>query len=361
MKLPIHVAKFAGEKVNIYAQFADYFNHYMAETKKKNLGAYDASVSFAEKEKKINEGLMSEITRISGQSLPEGMSMAQFSSNPMIVWASFAVVNMMIDTVLPQTVIDSVGIYTDIRNVGFGDSASFDVKPRDLFTVSLGGRAQKQAFVQKQFPTTKTLAPVSHDVTVQVSLYKVLSGAESLAEFTRKAVISMETEMAKDAYVAMKTAMDASTVPAKLKISGYTQDALLTLCQTVSAYNNGQGAVVIGTAKALSKILPANATMYSLVGDSHIQLVKDFFEYPMIKLNQIAANDGAFGLALDDSKLYVMSPSGDKLIKGVLEGTTLTNTDGTFDNANLAQNATLRKAWACEVITNSIAGSITLA
>lgn len=360
MKLPIHVVKFSGENQNVYVKFEDYFNHYMDEVQGKNIGAYEKGVSFAEKEAKMNADLVAEINRVSGQTLPEGMSYAQFASNPMVKWATFAVVGMMIDTVLPQTVIKSVGIYTDIRNIGFGDSAVFDVNPRDLFTVSVAGRGQKQAHVQKQFKTTKAIVPVNHQVTVGVSLYKVLAGQESLAEFTRKAVIAMEREMTVDAYTALTTALEASTMPSALKITGYTQDALLTLCETVSAYNNGATATIVGTTKALSKILPASATMYSIVGDSHIQLVKDFFEYPILKLGQVASNDGLFSLKLKDDRLYVISTSQDKLVKGVIEGSTLTNIDGAYENADLSQQATLNKSWNFEVITNAIAGSITI-
>lgn len=360
MKLPIHVASFAGESKSVYEKFADYFNHYMAETQKRNIGSYETGVSFAEKEAKMNEDLLAEIQRVSGQNIPSGITQAQFASNPMVVWASFAVVNAMIDTVLPKTIIDSIGIYTELRNVGFGDSAVFDINPRDLFTVSVGGRGQKQAMVQKQFKTTKAITATPHYITVGVSLYRVLSGQESLAEFVRKAVIAIERDMTVEAYSAMATGLDAVTVPEALKVTGYTQDALLTLCETVSAYNNGATACIIGTTKALSKILPANTTMYSVVGDSHIQLIKDFFEYPIIKLGQVASNDGKFGLKLDDSKLYVISTSQDKLVKGVIEGSTLTNTDPAMQNANLTQNATITKNYAFEVITNAIAGSIKL-
>ena len=60
------------------------------------------------------------------------------AKNPMVVWATFAVVEAMIDAILPLTLIDSIGTYTEIRNIGFGDSASFDIAPRSLMTVSQG-------------------------------------------------------------------------------------------------------------------------------------------------------------------------------------------------------------------------------
>jgi hypothetical protein len=42
----------------------------------------------------------------------------------------------MIDAVLPDTIIKSVGIYTDIHTVGFGETLEFEVQPNSIFTVS---------------------------------------------------------------------------------------------------------------------------------------------------------------------------------------------------------------------------------
>lgn len=321
-KLSNNVVTFSAGNTKPYEQFRDYYFHYMHDARKKDLGVYDTSVSFAEKEKKMNETLFSEIERVSGQTLPSGMDMAHFSNNPMIKWATFAVVDMMIDTIMPETIIDSIGIYTDIRNVGFGDSASFEISPRSLFTVSQGANAQRTAFVHKQFKTTKTLVAVNHPFTVQVALYSVLAGKESLAEFVRKAVISVETEMTKDAYNALNAGLSAASVPAALRKNGYTQDTLLTMCQTVGAYNQGMKPVIVGTTLALSKILPSAANGYRIVTNSEnmgIQVIRNFFDYDILMLPQVATGLADYSLALDDKIIYVISPTSDKLIKGNLQ------------------------------------------
>lgn len=364
-KLSNDIVTFSKGNTKPYEQMRDYYFHYMDLKANKKLGTYDSNVDLSVKEKDMHKVLLSEITRISGQSMTEEMDYAHFSNNPMFKWAAFAVVDMMIDAILPETIIDSIGIYTDIRNIGFGDSASFEIKPRTLFTVSQGANAQRTAFVHKQFSTTKSLVAVNHTITVQVALYKVLAGKESLAEFVRKAVISMETEMTKDAYNAFNTGLTASTVPSALKITGYTQDSLLTLCETVQAYNQGAKPVIVGTTKAISKILPNSANGYRIVTNSEsmgIQLIRNFFEYDILVLPQVATgNYNDFGLALNDGIVYVVSPTSDKLVKGVIEGSTTTNSNDPYDNANLTQNATMNKRWIFEFMSNAIAGSMTVA
>lgn len=138
MKLTNQIVNFAQGNTSVFEKFADYYNHYSAEMLKKNIGTYDTSVSFAEKEKKMNEAMFAEIERFSGQKRPSGVSNEIWATNPTFKWATFAVVTMLIETILPQTIIDSIGLYSDIRNVGFGDVPMFKVPPRSLMTVSRG-------------------------------------------------------------------------------------------------------------------------------------------------------------------------------------------------------------------------------
>lgn len=240
MRLPMNVINFASQtgSQNLYECFTDYFCHYMNDFQSRKIGTYDNTVSFAEKEAKIQKALLAEVCTLSGAEVTEDNA-RRMASNPMVNWATFAVVSNLIDTVLPLTIVDSIGLYTDIRNIGYGDSASFEVKPRDLFTVSQAGNAKRQTLIQKQFATTKTLTAVNHQITVQVSLYKVLCGQESLADFVNKAIISIEREMSLDAYGAFKTAITAASMPAALKLVGYDQQELLALCERVTAYNGG--------------------------------------------------------------------------------------------------------------------------
>lgn len=59
-----------------------------------------------------------------------------------------------------------------------------------------------------------------------------------------------------------------------------------------------------------------------------------------MSIPQIADWTSPFKLLLDDTRLYVVSPSANKIVKLVLEGSTMSNVDAPFANANLTQNAT---------------------
>ena len=61
------------------------------------------------------------------------------------------------------------------------------------------------------------------------------------------------------------------------------------------------------------------------------------------------------GLALDDNKLYVVSPVGSKLVVGAMS-TTLTNSNQFYENADLTQNFTMRKNYGFEFVGAQYAG-----
>lgn len=345
-------------------RFRDYYFHYMSKVNKKDLGDFDNTVSLSEKEDKINNSFLGEVQRFAGCTLPNDIQPTHLVANPMIRWAAFAVVDMLIQAVLPETIIRSIGLYTEVRNVGWGDSAQFEIKPRALMTVSTGAHGQRTTIRQKQFSANRTLMPVNHNITVYASLYKVLARKENLAEFVRTAIRSMETAFSLDAYNALNAGLTAATYPTALVKIGYTQDTLLGLCQTVTAYNQGDKAVIVGTSLALSKIIPNAANGYRIVTDSNaqsIQLIKNFFDYDILVLPQVATGDYTnYSLALDDKKIYVVSPSTDKLVKMVLEGVQLSNGNDYYDNANLTSNTTINKGWACEFVSNATSGLVKL-
>lgn len=361
-RLPLNVVQFAGKNTDIYNGMRDYYFHYMSEVADKKIGVYDSTTDLSAKEEKINKALFSEIKRISGQTFDETISFQAWATNPMVKWATFQVVDMLIEAVIPDTIIKSIGIYTDIKNVGYGEVAEFNIEPNSLMTVSQGANAQRTTFRQKQFKTTKSLMPINHTITVEVALYKVLSGKESLAEFTRKAILSIDRQMTTDAYGALTTLVTAGTFPSQLKKTGYTVDGLLNLCEVVTSYNQSNKATIVGTTTALNKILPDSASGYRIVTPSEnmgIQLIRNFYDYDILVLPQVATGQN-YGLALDNTKVYVISTGTDKLIKGAIEGSTLQNSNDFYENADLTSNATFNKRWNFEAITNATMGVMTL-
>lgn len=364
-RLPQNIITFAnGNKdvEKIYEQMKDYYCHYSMSVDGKQIGDYDATISLAEKEEKMYSAFLSEIERISGTKKPQEMSYELWSTNPAVKWATFAVAGMMIDAVIPDTIIKTTGVYASYETVGFGETLDIDIEPNSLFTVSESSNAQRKGFNKKQFDTTISLSAVNHQITVEVAMYKVLSGKESLAKFVRKAVASMERAMTVDAYGKIVALVSGANLSSNLKATGYTVEALLTLCQKVEAYNNGARPTIVGTAKAIYKVLPDVAKGYRINTDASnptISLVKNFFDYDIMVLPQVATGKG-YGLALDDDKLFVISTGAEKIVRGIIEGQTLTNIDNFYDNADLTQHATLNKRWNTVVATNATMACMTL-
>lgn len=363
---------FAGGEdfLGTYRSFLDYWNHFQSLTNKnrnfdfQKTRADGSQITFSEKEDQMNAALKREILRHANITNFEQFPLEQWVTNPMISWATFAVVNQLVDLVIPDSLIDSIGLYTDTRFIDFGDSASFEIKPRDLFVVSKAGRAMRQGEVHRQFSGMVTVVPTMREITTQVSLYKVLAGKESLAEFIAKVIKSLESEMARDTYVTFNTAMTAlsSTTSTKLLYAGYSQSDLITLAQKVSAWNGGAKAVLVGTPVALLSILPSDANYRYALDSDYVKIgyINTFSTYDVMAIPQIADWATPFSLLLDDTRIYVVSPSANKLVKLVIEGSTMSNVDSTFANANLTQNATMFKSFGSAIATNSIAGLMTL-
>lgn len=375
MTIPNQILQFAGESnLGVYRMFADYWNHYRFQNEGKKVEfqatrfdketGTNVPVTLEEKGEMLNKELRREILRVAGISNFEAFPLETWASHPVLSWASFAVISAMIDMVLPDTVIENTGMYSDVRTIGWGDSASFDVKPRDLFVVSKVGKGKRTTQLNKQYNGQVTVIPEAREMTVFVSLMKVLAGKESLAEFVAKMVQSFETQFAYDVYNAFYAAMDAvdATASTGLKVAGYSQSEFIRLSQTVSAWNGGAKPIAIGTQVALGSILPSNANYrYDIESDFvKIGYLRNFQGTDIMVLPQIADWTTPFGLKLTNSRIWFVSPSSQKIVKVVLEGSTLAYGRDFYEHANLLQTSTIMKSWGTAIATSAVAATMTL-
>lgn len=374
--VPAHIVNFAGEaNLDVYKAFTNYWNRFRTETQGATGLEFTTKgrdsktneireISFSESEHVLNQMLVKEILRKAGITNFAENPIETWATHPMLRWASMAVVQALVDMILPQTIIDTIGLYTDVVNIGWGDSAAFNIKSRDLFVVSKAGRSKRTTELKKQFDGQVVILPEPRQITVFVNLMKVLAGKESLSEFVMKAVRSMETAITTDVYSTFKTALHAvdNTATTGLRVSGYTQAEFVRLSQTVTAWNQGAKAICIGTQQALSNILPSNANYrYTLESDLvRLGYVQNFQGTDIMVLPQVADPSTTFGLLLDDTRLYFLSPSMNKICKLVLEGNSLAWTADAYQNSNLTQESVLIKSFASGIATNAVAATIEL-
>lgn len=367
-RLQNNITSFAevnGIDVSLYEKAKDLYNHKRSISGDKT-AHYDDKVAFSEKEAILDRDMLKAVAKMANISEADmTKNPMAYMSNPMVRWATFQVVSSVIDAILPESLIETVGLYSEIKVIGYGDSASFDVKPRDLFAVSQAGRGKRNAELHKQYNGTVTVVPQNHEVTVYVSMFRVLAGLESLGEFMMKAAKSIETALTYEIYDAFAAAMaglPTTTGAQQLNVTGYSQASFVTLAQKVTAWNMGRKAIAVGTQNALASILPTNTNFrYMLDSDyAKIGYVQTLAGIDTLVLPQVADYTTPFGLKLDDTKIYIISPTSDKLVKVALGGDTISTASDVFDNANLVQTGTMIKQWGVAVATNSIAGIITL-
>jgi len=368
MRISDKLVEFAGqENLGVYEMAADYYNHYLAEHEKDSTREYSTKYSFSEKEDKLNAALRKEIMRVAGIQNVDAFPVATWGSHPVLNWAMFAVVNNIVDMIFPNTIPANISAFSEIRNMDWGDSYVFDIKPRDLFVVSKSSRLGKRTTeMQKQYSGQVAVLPTAHELTVGVSLIKVLQGKESLADYIARVNRSFEYELTIDIYNTFATAMDniQSGSPLNLKMTGFSETEFIRIAQSVQAWNGGAPVVAMGTLQALSAVVPSAADThwrYELDSEyARIGYIRNFKGVDLMVMPQVADWKNPFGLKLNDKRIYFLSPSSQKIVKVVLEGTTMTITDSPFDRQNLLQKASTLKSWGTAAITNAVAGEIVL-
>lgn len=292
----------------------------------------------------LQEAFLAEVERKSGVSR-SGNEISAWLNNPNVQWAAFAIVDRTINAILPISILPQFSLFADFRLQNFGDITKFKILPGSFYTVSLDGRGQRTTLRQKKGASDITVAPKGHIVTIFSDLFRVLADMDNIADFMGWLLISVESEMYKDAIGALNTGLEA--IPAgDLNVTGSIDlGKLVTMCELVEARNGGAPATIVGSATALMKVLPDSTLGYRVnVGSEggRIELLKDIVGYDVMRLRN--AVDGTGKLVLDANKIYVVSASADKLIKGVMSAA-MTNTNQHFDNADITSNFTYRKEW----------------
>lgn len=350
--------QFCSGKTDLLLAFQDYYAENRAINDNIKLFSYNTGISYDEKSAKISKLFFSELENRSG--IKRSDNEEAWASNPNVKWAAFALIDAMINSVLPLTINPSIGIFTDLKFVSYGDAVHFKVLPRTLYTVSDGGYGERTSFRQLKSAGDIMLYPKEHIVTVYTDMYSVLAGKQDIADFVRLVAISIETRMTTDAITALTTGMAVGTYPAQLSIQGaFSKDQMITLAETVQAYNYGVKPVILGTATALSKVIPDSSLgfrMEVLGNNGSVGIMKDYYGYTLMQLPQVATGDYTnYGLAVAPDTVYVVSPSMDKLIKGVISNS-LTNSNQFYENADITQNFTMRKAWDFMLASAAVGG-----
>lgn len=357
------VKTFARENNDLYGAMKEYAKNCILE--RKNPDKAFASLSKDEMSKLINKEFALVLQNKSSfklSSTPTNTEVKAYSGNPMVKYFANEIRNALVDMILPEVLLNgSLRYFADFKFAELGDTLKIKIENNALYNVSLAGERKKHTNLQQLFPTTVTMFGLNHQITVGTNLYEILIGNDSIAKDVMKAALSIEAHMLYEAYDVFESEM--SSLTGNLNVANYSEKALITLCETVTAWNQGKKAIILGTPVALKSVLPSNGNFRFLLNDDYVKsgALRDFNGYDVVPMSQVAdyLNPVEYSLKLNDQKIYVVSPAAEKIVTIGLYGGTQTTTDDVNLNPNKAQLTSMEKHWSTVVATNSIAGVVT--
>ena len=83
--------------------------------------------------------------------------------------------------------------------------------------------------------------------------------------------------------------------------------------------------------------------------------------FDVIPMKQVANpydSTDEYALKLDDTKIYVVSPASDKIVKVGIFGGTMSHQNDPYDNANLSVINTINETYEVQIATASVAGVV---
>lgn len=262
----------------------------------------------------------------------------------MNIIASMAIIDNTINAIIPVTILPQFSMFADFRVQGMGDVTKFTVRPNTLYTVSKSAKGERTTLRQRHFSKDILVTPVEHEISIYENLYSVLAGRTDIADFMGWVLLSVQTEMYKDALNAFTTGIKAQGTPWKYT-GAFALNQLVKICETIQAKNGGIKPIICGSASALLNVLPDASAGFRMNIDgsnAQIELVKTALGFPVIKLEN--AIDGDNNLLLATDELYIVVPAADKLVKGVMTAGLSNGNDG-FMNADITKDFTFRKEW----------------
>ena len=354
-----NVKMFSEASNDLYKAMKEFSKECIAE--RKGLKAF-SNHSREEMNQLINKEFSLELVKQVGFDASRfGGDLKRFTSMTQVREFAQNIKDIMIDMVVPDILMSgALPYFADIKFADLGGSIKFDIKSNQIFTVSKAGYRKRRTDLQKSFKTTVTMTGENHEITVGSDLFEIMTGQANVAEDVMRATLGMEAGMLFDAYDNFTASANALT--GNLAVTNYSEPSLMKLCQTVTAWNGNRKAVILGTPVALKAVLPTNANYRYLLEDDYVKLghLQTFNGYDVIPMTQVANpySSTPYDLKLDDTKIYVVSPASDKIVKIGVFGGSYSHTDGAYDNANKAVETTIEKAWNVATITNSVCGVV---
>ena len=274
----------------------------------------------------------------------------------------YEVVTSILTTVTPAITTIFTGMYNEVRNIAYGDTAEFDIESNEILQVNKSAEGIAFGGEQKKYSYTKTINPESLNITFSTDWYKVAAGKEDFGKNFFRAGQGFANYFTVEAY--NKLYAMAQQIPAAYKFTGFTTENIDLACMAVSGANNGAQASILGTLPALREVIPTNDFLKAGIGEEWVKIgyVGEHAGSPLVKmdnlLNPMTINSntstGAPSFLFYNTILFVLPFIGHKPVKTVFEGDLFTIAKSSTETDDKTERASLTYKAGVEYVYDTV-------
>ena len=245
----------------------------------------------------------------------------------------YEIVIQAVDEIVPNKVVDALGIFAEIQQVGQGQKALFKKKVgRDrakkfLTQVGLSG-------VYETFRLDTTTFEVSaHAIggAASIDFERLLDGAENLGEYVEILTEAQVEAVYQEVQKALHAARNHMKSTNYVSENKFKSDEMFKLVSVVKAY--GSGAVIFAPpefvgAMGPDAIVPVGANYQGIYHPQDIDAIHNqgyiniFRGTPIVQIPQSFVDQNNVETWIDPQIAYVLPTGGERVVKVVFEGNT---------------------------------------
>ena len=274
----------------------------------------------------VNEALADGLRELAG-------SVNQFMKNRYDI---YEIIIQAADEIVPKKVIDAVGMFAEVQQVGQGQKAMFTTKlgrmraKKFLTQVGLSGVYETFRLDTGRFEVS------AHAIggACTIDFERMLDGAENMAELVDILTEAQTDAVYQEVQKALRGAMTKLDVPGPNRVQGtWDSDEMMKLVSTVRAY--GSGAVIFAPPEFIAAMgadaivpVPASGNYGGVYHPQDIDAIHNtgyiniFRGTPIVQIPQSFIDENNEDTWIDPQLAYVLPTGGERVVKVVFEGQT---------------------------------------
>ena len=259
----------------------------------------------------------------------------------------YSILTETVDAIVPNKVIDAVGIFAEVRVANQGEKVVFKTKlgtqraKKFLTRVGLSGVYETFRLDNSTFE----VPAMAIGGACSIDYERMLDGAESMAELMDIMTEGLTDSIYLEVQKTLKAALDAKGRPTKNRYMGsWDADQMVKLINVVKAY--GTGATIFASPEFVADmgpdaIVPVGANYQGIYHPQDIDAIhyqgyiNIFRGTPIVQFRQSFVDEQNEKTWIDPQLAYIMPTGGERVVKVVLEGPTQVrdweNKDGSME------------------------------